>query len=87
MGALAIVAGLVGGLVGGGIVAAFNDDGHDRKGPVFFQRGMQRGGPGFRVPRYQGQQPNRMPQFRRGIPQPNQPAQPATPTPSPTTSG
>ena len=90
MGAVAIVAGLVGGLVGGGIVAAFSDDGHDHTGPVFFQRGMQRGAPGFLVPRYRGRQPDRVPQFRRGIPQPNQPVQPATPvppTPSPKTSG
>jgi hypothetical protein len=90
MGAVAIVAGLVGGLVGGGIVAAFNGDGHDHAVPVRFAPGMQRGGPGFGAPGYWGQQPNRVPQFRRGIPQPNQPVQPATPvppTPSPKSSG
>jgi hypothetical protein len=89
MGAVAVVAGLVGGLVGGGIVAAFDDDGHDH-GPVVFQRKMMRGGPNFRAPRNWGQQPGRVPQFRRGIPQPNQPVQPATPvppTPSPKASG
>lgn len=89
MGTVAVVAGLVGGLVGGGIVAAFSDHGHDRKSPVFFQRDM-RGAPGFRAPGFRGQQPNRIPQFRRGIPQPNQPVQPATPvppTPSPKASG
>jgi hypothetical protein len=87
MGAVAVVAGLVGGLVGGGIVAAFSDDGHDRSGPVRLMPGMQRGGPNFRVPRYYGQQPNRMPQFRRGVPQPGQPATPAPPAPSPKSSG
>ena len=92
MGALAIVAGLVGGLVGGGIVAAFNGDGHDHEGPVLFQREM-RGAPGFRAPGYWGQQPNRVPQFGRGLPQPNQPDQPVQPptpvppTPSPKSSG
>ncbi|GAB2862590.1 hypothetical protein GCM10027176_75620 [Actinoallomurus bryophytorum] len=89
MGAVAVVAGLVGGLVGGGIVAAFSDGGHDHSGPAVFQRQM-RGAPGFRAPGYWGQQPNRMPQFRRGMPQPNQPVQPATPvppTPSPKSSG
>jgi hypothetical protein len=80
MGALAIVAGLVGGLVGGGIVAAFSGDGHDRAVPVRFERGA----PGFRAPRY-WEQPNRVPQFRRGIPQPAQPAPPTSaPAPQPT---
>jgi hypothetical protein len=86
-GALAIVAGLVGGLVGGGIVAAFDGgDGHDdRSGPVRIQRQLPGGAPGFRGPRYWGQQgPNGRGFPNRRIPQP---ATPATPTPSPKTSG
>jgi hypothetical protein len=49
-GGLTLVAGLVGGLVGGGIVAAFDDDhGDERSGPVRFDRSMH-GVPGFRAP-------------------------------------
>jgi hypothetical protein len=79
VGAVAIVAGLVGGLVGGGIVAAFSDGGgHDRSGPVRFKREMPGGAPGFRGPRYWGQLPN-----GRGFPDPRlpQPTMPGTPTP------
>lgn len=79
VGAVAIVAGLVGGLVGGGIVAAFSDGGgHDRSGPVRFQREMPGGGPGFRGPRYWGQFPNGRGFPDRGLPQPTTPG---TPTP------
>jgi hypothetical protein len=83
MGAVAIVAGLVGGLVGGGIVAAFSGDGHDRVQPVRFERGMPRGGPGFGGPRYlipRGQWQ------RRDRPQ-TPPTPPAPVTPSPRVSG
>lgn len=82
MGAVAIVAGLVGGLVGGGIVAAFSDDGHDRVQPMRFERGMPRGGPGFRVPPYYGGP------YGRWMPrQQGQPAIPPTPAPSPKATG
>jgi hypothetical protein len=91
LGATAIVAGLIGGLVGGGIVAAFSDDGgHDRYGgPVMFQRNMPGGPPGFRAPRYWGQPPyGRSGPNGRRLPQqqPTPPAQP-TPVPSPKATG
>jgi hypothetical protein len=81
MGAVTLIAGLVGGLVGGGIVAAFSDDGHDRAVPARFERGVQRDGPpGFYGPRYRGQPPNGRWMPNR-VPQPNPPA---TPAPTPT---
>jgi hypothetical protein len=83
LGAVALVAGLVGGLVGGGIVAAFSDDGgHDRYGPVRFERNMPRGGPGFGGPRYWGRPPDGRLNPRE-MPQPGQPGVPAQPTPIP----
>ena len=90
LGAVAIVAGLVGGLVGGGIVAAFSgdDEGHDRSGPVRFERDM-RGGPGFGGPRYWGRPPYGRMDPRYVVPPPGwqgAPAQP-TPVPSPKASG
>lgn len=85
MGAVTLVAGLVGGLVGGGIVAAFSDDGHDGGGPVRFDRRLPRGGPEFGR-RYWGPpgggfQGRRFPQQ----PPPQQP--PPTPVPSPKATG
>ena len=78
------MAGLVGGLVGGGIVAAFSDDGgHDRSGPVRFQRQVPGGAPGFRGPRYWGQVPNGRGFQNRRLPQ-QQPTAPAAPTPQAT---
>lgn len=77
-GTVAVVAGLVGGLVGGGVVAAFSDDGHVR--PVRFEREMPRGGPGFRMPPYY-----RRPFGRRMPPRQGRPQTPPAPTPSPTT--
>jgi hypothetical protein len=86
-GGLTLVAGLVGGLVGGGVVA-LADHGHDdRTGPVRISRGAD--GPGFRgpgrwYPPYGGYAPNRR------IPLPNRPDlpnQPPTPAPTPTPSG
>jgi hypothetical protein len=81
-GAVALVAGLVGGLAGGGIVAAFSGDDHDHVRPVRVERGMPRGGPGFHGPRHWGPGGPQFRQFR----QPAQPPQPA-PTPSPRTTG
>jgi hypothetical protein len=78
------VAGLVGGLVGGGIVAAFSDDGgHERSGPVRFERQMPGGAPGFRGPRYWGELPNGRGFPDRGFPDRRfpQPTTPVTPTP------
>jgi hypothetical protein len=84
MGAVAVVAGLIGGLVGGGIVAAFSDDGHDRVKPMRFERGGPRGGPGFRVPPYYWG-----PYGRMVPPRQVQPTTPPTtaPTPSPKATG
>jgi hypothetical protein len=90
LGAVAIAAGLVGGLVGGGIVAAFSDDdGPDRAVPMRFERHMQRGGPGWGGPRYWGGQPPYGWMDPRGVPQPGRPGVPVqpAPVPSPTASG
>ncbi|MFB9833517.1 hypothetical protein [Actinoallomurus acaciae] len=85
-GALTLVAGLIGGLVGGGIVAAFNHDhGPDRPsqvrrfGPGEMGRGFGPGMRGWAPPNGGWGQNHRMPQ-------PNQPGTPA-PAPSPTSSG
>ena len=83
MEAVAIVAGLIGGLVGGGIVAAFDDDGGDHVMPMRVERGVPYGGPGFRGPRYW--MPYGGPPGRQNPPN-RQPAQPV-PTPSPKTTG
>jgi hypothetical protein len=88
MGAVTLVAGLIGGLVGGGIVAAFNGGGHDeRTVPVRVERGMP-GGPGFRGPRYYYEQPpyGWMGPNRPVYPRPAVPPTPA-PTPSPKSTG
>lgn len=78
-GAVALVAGLVGGLAGGGVVAAFSDDGHDQGQKVRFERGMPRGFPEFRGPRHWAPRgPGNAPY--------QQPPQPV-PTPSPRTTG
>jgi hypothetical protein len=82
MGAVTLIAGLVGGLVGGGIVAAFSDDGHDRAVPVRLERPAPWGG--FTGPRYRGQPPN----GRRIMPDQPAPIPPGTPVqPTPTPSG
>jgi hypothetical protein len=80
MGVVAIVAGLIGGLVGGGVVAAFSDDGHDRPGPARFERGVP---PGFRG--YYGRRPNGRwaPPNRRNMPWPGRPGASGRPAPEP----
>ncbi|WP_329239313.1 hypothetical protein OG417_37410 [Actinoallomurus sp. NBC_01490] len=84
-GALTLVAGLVGGLVGGGIVAAFDDDhGHDRSVQVRFGPGGIMGRGYGHAPR-DWAPPNGWGPNRR-VPQPGQPATPA-PVPSPKSSG
>lgn len=90
MGAVALAAGLIGGLVGGGIVALFSGDGHDdRSMPVRFERGMPRGGQGFGGPRFYdprgqwGRPYPRLP-FQPPKPQPTAPVTPAPPTPKAT---
>jgi hypothetical protein len=81
-GAVALVAGLVGGLAGGGIVAAFSDDGHDHAQPVRFERGMPPGFPEFRGPRYWA------PRGPGNAPYPRPPQAPQqAPTPSPRATG
>ncbi|MGI5230723.1 hypothetical protein [Actinoallomurus sp. CA-142502] len=87
-GALTLVAGLIGGLVGGGIVAAFNDD----HGSDHTVRLIQRDGRDFGFGRRGFVPPNGgWGQYRR-MPQPNQPQQPdqsgaPVPVPSPKASG
>ncbi|MDN3352349.1 hypothetical protein [Actinomadura sp. DC4] len=89
VGAVAIAAGLIGGLVGGGVVALFDHDGgHDRSGPVRFQRGFPQGAPGFRGGPYSQFRQGQQGRPGRGLPpqQLNPPTMP-TPAPSPTASG
>jgi hypothetical protein len=70
---------LVGGLAGGGIVAAFSDDGHDHARPVRFERDMPRGFPGFRGPHHRAPRGPAHAPYR-------EPPQPA-PTPTPKATG
>jgi hypothetical protein len=82
MGAITLVAGLIGGLVGGGIVAAFSDNGggHGVR-PTRVERMIPYGGPGF-GPRYWGPPPG------DGWGYPKRPGMPtAPPMPSPKTTG
>jgi hypothetical protein len=86
MAAVTLAAGLVGGLVGGGIVAAFDhDDGPDRTVHMRFQPGMRGDvGPGFRGPRYWGRPPDGGWFVPKG---PGAPAPTAPATPTPKSSG
>jgi hypothetical protein len=73
-----LLAGLAGGLVGGGVVAAFGDDGHRHGRYVRIERGGPWGGDRFR-PRYWGPPPG----GQWGPP----PVEPGNPAPSPQATG
>jgi hypothetical protein len=81
IGIAALVAGVIGGLIGGGIVAAFTHDDHDGPRQVRIERAVPFGGngPGMRQ-RYWGRPPG------NGWIRPDRPGMPTTP-PTPTPPG